>query len=130
MGFAYKVFGFAYKVFGFGVGSYFVLSLMDRLWHKDLTEAEALELMEKGIEEVRISRVPCCDCAGAVIAQVAVRSRHVWTLPLNCSASHQPLVGDRECCANGGFVRVGQGFKSCFCSYPSKLLQISLYSLL
>jgi 20S proteasome alpha/beta subunit len=28
-------------------GSYFVLSLCDRLWHPDMTEAEALELMEK-----------------------------------------------------------------------------------
>eukprot|EP00884_Botryococcus_braunii_P008818 jgi/Botrbrau1/17938/Bobra.50_1s0034.1 len=41
------------NVGGTGYGSYFVLSLMDRLWHKDLTEAEALDLMEKGIEEVR-----------------------------------------------------------------------------
>lgn len=34
-------------------GSYFVLSMFDKLWHKDLTEAEALELMEKGIAEVK-----------------------------------------------------------------------------
>ena len=33
-------------------GSYFVLSMLDRLWHPDLTQDEALELMEKGIEEV------------------------------------------------------------------------------
>ena len=33
-------------------GSYFVLSMFDRLWHKDLTEEEALTLMMKGIEEV------------------------------------------------------------------------------
>ncbi len=34
-------------------GSYFVLSMMDRLWRPDLTEEEAVQLMEKGIEEVR-----------------------------------------------------------------------------
>jgi hypothetical protein len=34
-------------------GSYFTLSLFDKLWHPDLTEAEALSMMEKGIEEVR-----------------------------------------------------------------------------
>lgn len=33
-------------------GSYFVLSMLDRLWHPDLTQEEALKLMEKGIEEV------------------------------------------------------------------------------
>ena len=33
-------------------GSYFVLSMLDRLWHRDLTQDEAVELMEKGIEEV------------------------------------------------------------------------------
>ena len=34
-------------------GSYFVLSMFDRLWRKDMTEEEALELMEKGVEEVK-----------------------------------------------------------------------------
>ncbi len=34
-------------------GSYFVLSMMDRLWRPDLTQEEAVELMEKGIQEVR-----------------------------------------------------------------------------
>ena len=33
-------------------GSYFVLSMFDRLWHKDLTEDDALALMMKGINEV------------------------------------------------------------------------------
>ena len=33
-------------------GSYFVLSMVDRLWHPDLTQEEAVKLMEKGIEEV------------------------------------------------------------------------------
>lgn len=33
-------------------GQNFVLSLFDRLWHKDLTEEEAVRLMELGIEEV------------------------------------------------------------------------------
>ena len=38
---------------GMPAGSYFVLSMLDRLWHPDLTLEEAQELMEKGIEEVR-----------------------------------------------------------------------------
>lgn len=29
-----------------------MLSMLDRLWHPDLTQEEAVELMEKGIEEV------------------------------------------------------------------------------
>ena len=29
-----------------------MLSMLDRLWHPDLTQDEAVELMEKGIEEV------------------------------------------------------------------------------
>ena len=38
--------------FSMQAGSYFVLSMLDRLWHPDLTQDEAVELMEKGIEEV------------------------------------------------------------------------------
>lgn len=34
-------------------GSYFTLSMFDRMWHPDLTEPEALDMMEKGIEEVK-----------------------------------------------------------------------------
>ena len=30
-----------------------MLSMFDRLWRKDLTEQEALELMEKGVAEVK-----------------------------------------------------------------------------
>lgn len=30
-----------------------MLSLFDRRWHKDISEAEAVELMEAGIEEVK-----------------------------------------------------------------------------
>mmetsp|Transcript_4410 Transcript_4410/g.12367 ORF Transcript_4410/g.12367 Transcript_4410/m.12367 type:complete len:194 (+) Transcript_4410:373-954(+) len=41
------------NICGTGYGSYFVLSLFDKLWHNQLTEAEALEMMEKGIAEVR-----------------------------------------------------------------------------
>lgn len=32
-----------------------MLSLFDRLWHKDISEEEAVRLMEKGIEEVKAS---------------------------------------------------------------------------
>jgi 20S proteasome alpha/beta subunit len=35
-------------------GQNFVLSLFDRLWHKDLTDEEAVKLMELGIEEVSL----------------------------------------------------------------------------
>lgn len=38
---------------GSGYGSYFTLSLFDKLWHPDVTQAEALDMMEKGIEEVK-----------------------------------------------------------------------------
>jgi hypothetical protein len=34
-------------------GSYFSLSLFDRLWHPDLTEVEAVEMIEKAIAEVK-----------------------------------------------------------------------------
>jgi len=34
-------------------GSYFVLAMLDKLWHPNLTEAEALELHVKGIDEVK-----------------------------------------------------------------------------
>ena len=33
-------------------GQNFVLSLFDRLWHKDISQEEAIRLMELGIEEV------------------------------------------------------------------------------
>lgn len=38
---------------GTGYGSYFTLSLFDKLYRPDITEAEALEMMKKGIDEVR-----------------------------------------------------------------------------
>lgn len=41
------------NICGTGYGSYFVLSMLDKLWHPAVTEAEALELMRKGVEEVR-----------------------------------------------------------------------------
>lgn len=42
-------------------GQNFVLSLFDRLWHKDLTEEEAVKLMELGIEEVQILGICLCS---------------------------------------------------------------------
>jgi 20S proteasome subunit beta 4 len=41
------------NICGTGYGSMFVLSLFDKLWRADLTEADALEMMKKGIEEVK-----------------------------------------------------------------------------
>ena len=34
-------------------GSYFVLSMLDKLWHPECTEAEAFEMMRKGVDEVK-----------------------------------------------------------------------------
>lgn len=38
---------------GTGYGSYFTLSLFDKMWHPNLTQDEAVVMMEKGIEEVK-----------------------------------------------------------------------------
>jgi len=38
------------NVCGTGYGSYFVLSLFDKLWRPDITEDEALDMMKKGKE--------------------------------------------------------------------------------
>jgi 20S proteasome subunit beta 4 len=38
---------------GTGYGSYFALSLFDKMWHPDLTEDEAVAMMEAGIAEVK-----------------------------------------------------------------------------
>mmetsp|Transcript_3761 Transcript_3761/g.6264 ORF Transcript_3761/g.6264 Transcript_3761/m.6264 type:complete len:198 (-) Transcript_3761:567-1160(-) len=38
---------------GTGYGSMFVLSLFDKLWHPNLTEAEGLDMMKQGIAEVK-----------------------------------------------------------------------------
>lgn len=40
------------NVGGTGYGSYFGLSMMDKLWHSNLTQDEAVALMEKAIAEV------------------------------------------------------------------------------
>lgn len=34
-------------------GSYFTLSLFDKMWHPDLSQEEAVVMMEKGIEEIK-----------------------------------------------------------------------------
>ena len=34
-------------------GSYFVLAMLDKLWHRNLTEEEALQLHLKGVDEVK-----------------------------------------------------------------------------
>lgn len=34
-------------------GSYFTLSLFDKMWHPDLSQDEAVKMMEAGIEEVK-----------------------------------------------------------------------------
>lgn len=38
---------------GTGYGSYFALSIFDRYWKPDLTESEAMQVMEKAIGEVK-----------------------------------------------------------------------------
>jgi 20S proteasome subunit beta 4 len=42
------------NICGSGYGSYFVLSLFDKLWRKDLTEADALSMMRKGTSLLRL----------------------------------------------------------------------------
>ena len=34
-------------------GSYFVLAMLDKLWHQNLTEGEAFQLHMKGVDEVK-----------------------------------------------------------------------------
>lgn len=41
------------NITGTGYGSYFVLSMFDRLWRPDLSQEEALDLMKKGVQEVK-----------------------------------------------------------------------------
>ncbi len=43
----------SFLVASFAAGSYFTLSLFDKLWHPDLTEAEALDMIEQGIKEIK-----------------------------------------------------------------------------
>lgn len=43
----------AIKTGGTGYGSYFALSLFDKLWHPDVTQDEALIMVEKAVAEVR-----------------------------------------------------------------------------
>ncbi|KAF5840408.1 20S proteasome beta subunit D, type 2 [Dunaliella salina] len=38
---------------GTGYGAMFVLSLFDKMWRPDITQAEALDMMEQGIAEVK-----------------------------------------------------------------------------
>ena len=39
-----------------------MLSMLDRLWHPDLTQEEAVKLMEKGIEEVSSAQAVGAHC--------------------------------------------------------------------
>ncbi|KAL3157444.1 hypothetical protein ABBQ32_011915 [Trebouxia sp. C0010 RCD-2024] len=41
------------NISGTGYGSYFVLAMLDKLWHQNLTEEEALQLHLKGVDEVK-----------------------------------------------------------------------------
>jgi 20S proteasome subunit beta 4 len=41
----------------FGYGSYFCLSLMDKLYHPDMTLEEAVDLVDKCIKEIRLRLV-------------------------------------------------------------------------
>lgn len=42
------------NICGTGYGSMFVLALLDKMWHPDCTEDEAMEMMKKGVAEVRL----------------------------------------------------------------------------
>ncbi|KAK9869037.1 hypothetical protein WJX84_005186 [Apatococcus fuscideae] len=41
------------NIAGTGYGSYFVLSMFDKLWHKEVSQEEAFEMMKKGVAEVK-----------------------------------------------------------------------------
>nr|QKY15271.1 proteasome subunit beta type-2 (PBD2) [Polytomella parva] len=41
------------NVGGTGYGSYFTLSMFDKMWHPELTPEEAVVMLDKGIEEVK-----------------------------------------------------------------------------
>eukprot|EP01025_Chloroclados_australasicus_P014474 TRINITY_DN16793_c0_g1_i6.p1 TRINITY_DN16793_c0_g1~~TRINITY_DN16793_c0_g1_i6.p1 ORF type:complete len:194 (-),score=28.17 TRINITY_DN16793_c0_g1_i6:208-789(-) len=41
------------NICGTGYGSYFALSLFDKMWHPDLTQDDAFEMMKQGVAEVR-----------------------------------------------------------------------------
>ena len=60
-----------------------MLSMLDRLWHPDLTQEEAVELMEKGIEEVSF--------AYAASAHDDLTGISCWT-PLHVQMSICPSV--------------------------------------
>ena len=56
-----------------------MLSMLDRLWHPDLTEAEALQLHEKGIAEATPGYCLLCPRGGCLLSQLGVcRSRSAW----------------------------------------------------
>lgn len=41
------------NICGHGYGSYFALALFDKLWRPDVTKDQALDMMRKGVAEVR-----------------------------------------------------------------------------
>jgi 20S proteasome subunit beta 4 len=41
------------NICGNGYGSYFALPLFEKLWHPELTQEEAFDMMKKGVAEVR-----------------------------------------------------------------------------
>jgi hypothetical protein len=61
-------------------GSYFALSLFDKMWHPDLTQDEAVAMMEVGAW-CPVTGVGCCA------SQVGV---HAWRLPRSCIARDTP----------------------------------------
>lgn len=77
-----------------------MLSMMDRLWRPDLTEADALDLMHRGIEEVRTGHAGPCECAVALhacwrrpgLAPALVNVLHGWRQPCACTAGKLHLV--------------------------------------
>lgn len=62
-----------------------MLSLFDRLWHKDITEDEAVRLMELGIEEVcaflTATGMPALGCRRALLLASPFCLPH-WLSPL------------------------------------------------
>ena len=65
-----------------------MLSMMDKLWHPDLGEQEALELMKKGVDEVKKRLV-----VAPPDYQIKVGSRRSPAVHLACSSCCCALAG-------------------------------------
>lgn len=83
---------YSLNVGGTGYGSYFGLSMMDKLWHSNLTQDEAVALMEKAIAEVGV--LTSRDLATFLGHWFFTLSACTGQAPFCCSATNFP---DQDC---------------------------------